>query len=640
MATWRDGAEVFVEIAFGNDPLTATASCTWDDVTSYVRGVSISRGRSTELATYSPGTASILLDNRTRIFDPSNTAGTYYGELLPMKRIRVRAASGVTSAVVFTGYVLGWPIEYPGMKDSVVQVSCVDAFRVLEQAEMVDSAYTAAVLADSPDYYWPLTTADDATVTPAVVGDVDLHDYAGSSFAATAPVSDVTTTVPVGISSALTGALWVADDGALTGMASPKTVEAWLYNFQDGGYGNAAIWARASSFNWIRVDVATGTHRISLGYSNTTDTKSFAFAAVDAFMPSTPTHVVVTADTSNVYLYLNGRLEYTGTLSAGTSSLSANPPAPSVLVASLDTAGVNDPAAYGFAVYPAGLSASQVAAHYVAGITGQGHPIGERAGTRIGRVLDLINYPTADRDLSTGDTVLGPWYPSSGSALSQCQACATVDQGLFFIAADGDVTYRDRNWQWSDASSATSQATFGDNAGETPYGDITIDGNDIEFVRNVVTVSYTQSVTVKDAASVAAYGPQSDSVSASLLPSRKGWLARQLAAYRLRSRKDPKTRVPMVRVAPRVDTDTHLPTLITLELGERVTVNRRPTGGTGSISVKCSVQGIQHSITPDNWETTLYLAPAPTSYTEGPYLTLGDATYGKIGAVAGNLIPY
>jgi hypothetical protein len=129
-------------------------------------------------------------------------------------------------------------------------------------------------------------------------------------------------------------------------------------------------------------------------------------------------------------------------------------------------------------------------------------------------------------------------------------------------------------------------------------------------------------------------------VSANFLPTWGGYVARQLGAFRLRARKDVATRIPMIRIKPRKATSTYLPTLLGLELGERVVVNRRPTGGSGSFSLSCTVQGIHHNIAADNWTTTLYLSPILSSYTEAPYLTMGDATYGKIGATAANKVPY
>jgi hypothetical protein len=80
--------------------------------------------------------------------------------------------------------------------------------------------------------------------------------------------------------------------------------------------------------------------------------------------------------------------------------------------------------------------------------------------------------------------------------------------------------------------------------------------------------------------------------------------------------------------------------LIDLDLGYRANVKRRPNGATDPYDVNCAIQGIAHSITPDTWEVELSLSPAPKSATEGNYLIMGDATRGKIGAAAANVLPY
>jgi hypothetical protein len=131
-------------------------------------------------------------------------------------------------------------------------------------------------------------------------------------------------------------------------------------------------------------------------------------------------------------------------------------------------------------------------------------------------------------------------------------------------------------------------------------------------------------------------------VDGSTLPATGGYIARQLAAYRLRARKDPAVRVPSVTVDVRGGDGlaANGAALIDLDLGYRANVKRRPNGATDPYDVNCASQGIAHTITPDTWEVELSLSPAPTSASAGPYLTLGDATRGKLGAVAGNLLPY
>ena len=644
MASWRDGATVTVEISFVDGPLTAMSAGTWVDVTNDVRAWSIKRGRSSELSNYSPGTAQITLDNRARKYDPSNTAGAYYGNLLPMRRIKISASSGATSATVFAGFIQGWPIEYPGMLDSEVTLQAVDAFRLLSQWRTPAIAYEAEVLSDSPNAYWRLDTIDATGTTPALVGGVDAADfYFGND--AFFDAAELAITRPVGADVAIANAAWWAPN---VPTAAPKTIEGWCWNFRSGNFGSTSIMRAAfDATNWIRVTVDSS-GILSVGYSNSTDNRNYALASTGIKITDALQHIVVTVSgTSSVLLFINGVQVWTGTLSVGTSSVTFTPSPPSVVAVCQPASGATiTPAVYGLAVYTGTLTSGIVVDHYIAGLTGWGHPVGDRAGTRIGRILDAIGWPSADRSLSTGATVLGVWQ-STSSPLAACQAIADVEQGLFFIAGDGKITLRDRQWIMTNSSSITSQATLGDASGETPYYDIQIDGNHVEWMRNVVTVSYDGgSVTVSDTTSTAAYGEQADSVSATGLPTSAGYLARQLAAFRLRLRKDPKTRVPAVKVKPRTATSTHLPTLLGLELGERVTVKRRPSGGTGTIDLTCTVQGISHQVNAENWVTTLYLAPSVPSYTEGPYLTLGDATYGRIGSTSGgspftpNKIPY
>lgn len=638
-ATWMDGATVTVEIAFTNSPLTANASCTWVDVSADVRAMNIRRGRQTELGNYSPGTMQLTLDNRARKYDPSNTAGAYYGNLLPMRKVRVSASSGATSATIFTGHVLGWPLDYPGMVDATVVLGCVDAFRPLAQMSPPENAFDAEVLADSPHGYWRLDTIDDGGISPALAGNTDARNFNQGDPTFFAP-ADLTITRPVGVSTTLANAGWVVEQFPT---AAPKAIEGWFWNLQQGIYGGTNI-ARAAlnSTNWIRIAIGSTDGTISVGYSNSTDNRSCTFASTGWKIEQSSAHLVLTASSTTLSLWLNGINVWSASLSVGTSTntFAALPP-PSIQSVVQPRAGSTvNPACYGLAVYSSALSSTRIGDHYQAGLTGWGHPLGDRAGARIGRILNAVGWPAGDRSLSTGSTVLGV-YNSDGSTLGALQTIADTEQGLLFVDGSGNITLRDRQWQFTNSSATTSQATFGDAGSETPYADIEIDGNHLDYIRNVVTVTYTgSSVTVKDTTSVTAYGEQADSVAANALPTSGGYVARQLAAFRLRMRKDAKTRVPMVKVLPRVKTSTHLPTLLGLELGERVTVKRRPTGGTGTIDQTCTVQGISHQITPDRWTTLLYLAPALQSYTEGPYLTLGDATYGKIGAVAGNKIPY
>jgi hypothetical protein len=78
------------------------------DVTDAVRGVSISRGRSSPLDSFDAGTCAVTLNNMDRRFDPTFTGGPFFGELVPGKRCRV-TCEGV---VIFDGNIEDWALEY------------------------------------------------------------------------------------------------------------------------------------------------------------------------------------------------------------------------------------------------------------------------------------------------------------------------------------------------------------------------------------------------------------------------------------------------------------------------------------------------------------------------------------------------
>lgn len=133
---------VEIAIDFDNDPTSTTR--TWTDVTPYCRDFSIVRGRENELTTSTPGTLEVLLDNRDRRFDPSNTSGPYYPYVLPTRRIRVRATWLSVVYNLFHGYVDDWPLEWPdGGVNDIVTVTATDAFKALNLYDLAGKSYAA-----------------------------------------------------------------------------------------------------------------------------------------------------------------------------------------------------------------------------------------------------------------------------------------------------------------------------------------------------------------------------------------------------------------------------------------------------------------------------------------------------------------
>jgi hypothetical protein len=121
------------------------------DVTSMAESVTITRGRNRETEQFNAGTATVVFDDPTRIFDPLNDASPYYPFVGPRNPIII-SANGIP---IYTGVVTDWDLDY-GFTTSgnVTSVQCSDAFTVFANqtfdewtpAAQLSGARVAAVL--------------------------------------------------------------------------------------------------------------------------------------------------------------------------------------------------------------------------------------------------------------------------------------------------------------------------------------------------------------------------------------------------------------------------------------------------------------------------------------------------------------
>lgn len=109
------------------------------DISDYTRSISTSRGRRRSLDRFATGTATIVLDNRDRRFDPSNTSSPYYNStvgvsgVVPAIPVIVRATWSDTTYTVFRGFIDSWSFAYSdgGVGDATATIVCSDAFKAL-----------------------------------------------------------------------------------------------------------------------------------------------------------------------------------------------------------------------------------------------------------------------------------------------------------------------------------------------------------------------------------------------------------------------------------------------------------------------------------------------------------------------------
>lgn len=140
MTLWADNVTLEVHFGFGSGPLAASPSFTELVALDEVRAVTITRGRSSTRGAFTPGFASIVLDNRDGEFDPNNTSSTYAGDLNPGTPVRIRAVYNVTTYDVFYGHVKRWPVSYTLPSESTVTVEVTESLALITNYHLEDHA--------------------------------------------------------------------------------------------------------------------------------------------------------------------------------------------------------------------------------------------------------------------------------------------------------------------------------------------------------------------------------------------------------------------------------------------------------------------------------------------------------------------
>ena len=125
-----------VEIGFDSEPFDS--SITFTDISAYVRGINISRGRNNEMGQFVAGSCELLLSNADNRFNPTQTTHYYDSsnsrtKIQPLKPVRIKATYDSTPYTVYYGYLDQIPVSYPALgADSVVTFRAVDAFKIFQ----------------------------------------------------------------------------------------------------------------------------------------------------------------------------------------------------------------------------------------------------------------------------------------------------------------------------------------------------------------------------------------------------------------------------------------------------------------------------------------------------------------------------
>lgn len=166
-------ATVIVEIGFTNPASTPDGQMHWVDVSADVRAVTINRGRQVELDEFDAGRATVVLSNLAAAYDPNNTAGPHYGNILPMRRIRISVSTDSIVPELFEGYIRGYQQGYVGTHEATTTLDCVDAFLVLANNQLPTGYLDAQVRANGARFNYRLgEVAGAITATDSISGKV------------------------------------------------------------------------------------------------------------------------------------------------------------------------------------------------------------------------------------------------------------------------------------------------------------------------------------------------------------------------------------------------------------------------------------------------------------------------------------
>lgn len=265
------------------------------DVTADVRAVKIRRGRSSETTNVDAGSATVTLDNRARLYDPTAAASIspFAAAIKPRKEISI----SIGQAAVFSGQVEDWDLQYSLGGDSVTLAQASDGFAL----------FTQQTLASGPGFSGLSSSViyETASVAGWPLGRMSLDQGTASVGANTISTNQGVLPYMQKVANAEQGLLFVAKDGTLTfrNRISPRVDFGTI--FADDGTGipfsNIEIlYGTEFLYTQITVDYLGGSEIALSGSANIADYGVTNYT-LDTFLPDASSASVIAEFLSNRY---------------------------------------------------------------------------------------------------------------------------------------------------------------------------------------------------------------------------------------------------------------------------------------------------------------------------------------------------
>ena len=251
---------------------------------------------------------------------------------------------------------------------------------------------------------------------------------------------------------------------------------------------------------------------------------------------------------------------------------------------------------------------------------------GQTTGTRIGKILDQVSFPTSLRSIDAGVTTVQADPSTNRTALAAIQNCAFSEQGAFYIDGEGTATFKSRATLQA-ATGAASTKFANDGTGISYFNINPVFDDKLIINQAVITRIGGSAQTASNSASVSKYFPHSVNYDGLVVQTDADAL--NIAQAYVATRAETTLRVDSLTL------DLTTPSynsgiLAALDFDYFTNVQVVNVGQDGStIDKTLQVVGISHDVTPNSWKTTFTLSePLIDAF------IIGNAQYGIIGVSA------
>jgi hypothetical protein len=252
--------------------------------------------------------------------------------------------------------------------------------------------------------------------------------------------------------------------------------------------------------------------------------------------------------------------------------------------------------------------------------TVDGQAAGQDTGTRINKISDTVDFPTSLRSIETGNSNTQADPATRRTSLAAIQNCEIVEQGAFYLNAEGIAVFKNRTNTIS--SAGATPIAFNQTTG-IPYKNLKFAFDDKLIVNqaNVTRVGGTTQTHV-DLDSIATYFPHS--ITYSDLVAETDVDCANIAALYVGTRSTTTIRIDEMTI-DLLDSNVPTGTILNMDYFTNVAItNIQPDNST--IFKNLQIQGVAWDITPNRWLGTFTtLEPISDGF------IIGDSTYGVLG---------